>query len=273
MTKTDVARCVNGEKDLLFGLSGSFAMPRMTKNRPMPAILFAAGCGTRLRPLTDRMPKCLAPIHGRPLLSYWLALLSKAGLFPIILNTHHRAEQVREYADSCPWKDRIQLAHETELLGTGGTLLRHRTILREGPFMAIHADNLSIFDVQAFQAAHAERPEGCCLTMMLFRSPTPESCGIVRVDGNGIVREFHEKAVRPPGNLANAAVYIMEPEVFPMLAGSGKKRPDISLDLLPRCLGRIATWRNDRYHRDIGTPESYAAALREFPPPKEGNNP
>jgi mannose-1-phosphate guanylyltransferase len=224
--------------------------------------LLAAGLGSRLAPLTDSVPKCLVPILGKPLLGFWLDLLGEAGAAPIIVNTHHHADAVREFTASSPWRDRILTTHEERLLGTGGTLLAHRERLAGGPFFVAHADNLSRFRVADFFSAHRFRPTGCLMTMMLFRTPTPESCGIVELDACGVVAAFHEKASNPPGNLANAAIYVMEPETLDILAGTGGA--DISLDLIPRCLGRINTWLNQDYHRDIGTPESYAAALREL---------
>ena len=228
----------------------------------VPALLLAAGLGSRLAPLTDSVPKCLAPIHGKPLLGIWLDLLGGAGAAPIIVNTHRHAGSVREYAAASPWRDRLILVHEERLLGTGGSLLANRSVLSRGTFLAIHADNLSRFSMDDFLASHRRRPAGCLMTMMLFRTPTPKSCGIVELDGRGVVVGFHEKPPSPSGNLANAAVYAMEPELLDVLASTGGN--DISLDLIPRCLGRIYAWINEDYHRDIGTPESYAAALREF---------
>lgn len=232
--------------------------------KPVPALLLAAGLGTRLAPLTDSIPKCLVPIHGKPLLSYWLDLLGREGLEPLIVNTHHHAERVREFVAANPWRDKIVLAHEEELLGTGGTLLIQRERLAEGPFFVAHADNLSRFKVADFLAAHRQRPDDCVMTMMLFHSPTPETCGIVERDTLGRVIHFHEKVRRPPGNLANAAVYVMEPEIFDTLRKTEKAKPDISLHVVPPCLGRINTWINDDYHRDVGTPESYRMALKEY---------
>jgi mannose-1-phosphate guanylyltransferase len=233
---------------------------------PVPALLLAAGPGSRLAPLTDRVPKCLVSIQGRPLLSYWLDLLGKAGLAPIIVNTHHRAGAVRDFVAASPWRNRVILAREERLLGTGGTILANRGRLAGGTFFAAHADNLSRFDLAEFIAAHRRRPAGCLMTMLLFRTPTPESCGIVELDRRGVAVAFHEKAANPPGDLANGAVYLFEPEVFVPLASIAAPKPDISLDLIPLCLGRIFTWFNGDYHRDIGTPESYAAAEREFDP-------
>lgn len=233
---------------------------------PFPALLLAAGVGTRLAPLTNHIPKCLVPIHGKPLLAYWLDMLGEAGITPLVVNTHHHAAAVEEFVASSPWKKNVVLAYEEKLLGTGGTLLANKARLGDGAFMVIHADNLSRFNVADFVAAHRNRPDGCILTMMLFRTPTPRSCGIVSLDSRGVVTEFHEKSPNPPGDLANAAVYIMEPDVFDILSATNLPAPDISLDLIPRCMGRIGAWLNADYHRDIGTPESYAAAQREFPP-------
>jgi len=231
----------------------------------LPALLLAAGKGTRLEPLTLSVPKCLVPIAGRPLLDFWLSLCSGAGCTPIIVNTHHLADQVRAHVETSSWADQVLLRHEEALLGTGGTLLACRHLLEKGPFLVAHADNLSLFSLQDFWVAHRQRPDGCLMTMMLFETPSPESCGIVDLDAAGRVRAFHEKVPNPPGRLANGAVYIMEPEVLDLLADCGRPQPDLSLDLVPLCLNRIAVFQNTVYHRDIGVPSSYALAQREFP--------
>jgi len=100
--------------------------------------------------------------------------------------------------------------------------------------------------------------------MMTFVTDNPRQCGIVELDHRGVVTAFHEKQERPPGNIANGAVFFMEPEIFSVLASCKAEQPDISLDVLPECLGRIATWENAVYHRDIGTPQSYAQALKDY---------
>lgn len=230
----------------------------------MPVLLLAAGKGTRLAPLTETLPKCLVPIMGKPLLDYWLEQCLGEKMHPVIVNTHHLAEQVHAHVRATYQPQDVVLVHEPDLLGTGGTVLANRHHFEQGAFMVVHADNLSVFDMQAFIRAHAQRPAGCIITMMVFRTPTPESCGIVELDAQGRVQAFHEKVKNPPGNLANGAVYIMESEALEILAGCGNPHPDISLDLLPVCIGKIATYYNGVYHRDIGTPESYAAAQKDF---------
>lgn len=231
----------------------------------MRALLLAAGYGTRLRPLTDTVPKCLVPIHGRPLLGYWLEQLVTAGVSPLLINLHYLPEKVRDFIAESEYRDHVTLVYEEDMLGTAGTLLKNRHFFCGEPLMLIHADNLSRFDVGAFIERHRMRPASCEITMMTFATPTPESCGIVELDGGGVVQAFHEKVANPPGNLANGAVYIIEPTVFAFLEGLKKEVIDLSTEVLPKFLGKIYTFHNDVYHRDIGTIESYQKANEDFP--------
>jgi mannose-1-phosphate guanylyltransferase len=228
------------------------------------ALLLAAGPGTRLRPITDCLPKCLVPIHGKPLLEYWLDMLLPNGIERVLVNTHYLSRAVRAFVAGSPWRDSIEMVHEDLLLGTGGTVLRNRDFLANGPFMVVHADNLSRFDVGAFIGIHADRPAGVDITMMTFDTDMPQSCGIVEQDERGVIVAFHEKQPKPPGRRANAAVYIFEPSVIGFLASLGKEVIDISTEVLPRYMGRMQAFHNSDYHRDIGTPDSLALAEREF---------
>lgn len=229
-------------------------------------MLLAAGLGTRLRPLTDRVPKCLVPVHGRPLLGYWLDLLLGNGIERAVVNTHYLPAQVEAFVRASPWAPRIVLSPEPSLLGTGGTVLANAGQLGPGAFLVAHADNLCRFDVGGFIAAHRSRPAGCEITMMTFATDDPRSCGIVEQDAEGRVVAFHEKVASPPGNLANGAVYLFEPSVVEFLRATGRTVIDLSTEVIPRFLGRIATFENRDYLRDIGTPEALRRAHAEFRP-------
>ncbi len=233
----------------------------------MRALLLAAGLGTRLRPLTDTVPKCLVPVHGRPLLDYWLDGLFEGAVEEVLINTHYLADAVAHHVAQSQWKDRITLVHEEELLGTGGTVLANRAFFRERAFLVAHADNLTELDVRAFRACHEARPVGVAMTMALFRTDTPETCGIVTLDGRGVVQEFHEKTTEPHGDLANGAVYILEPEVVDFMASLGSRTVDLSTQVIPHFMGRILGYEVAGYYRDIGTTESLERARREFPAP------
>lgn len=227
-------------------------------------MLLAGGIGSRLRPVTDSMPKCLVPIKGRPLLQIWLDQLLPEYISTIVINTHYLALQVEYFVSNSKWKDRIVLVNENLLLGTAGTLLNNRKFFSSSSFMVAHADNLSKFNVLDFIKCHQLRSADTQITMMTFVTDDPTSCGIVELDDENIVVAFHEKIVNPPSNLANAAIYIMEPTVLDFIASIGKSEIDIALDVLPAYLGKIQTFRNDVYHRDIGTIKSYKKANEEF---------
>ena len=230
----------------------------------MKALLLAAGKGTRLRPLTDTIPKCLVPINNKPLLEYWLENLTKVGINEFLINTSYLHDQVENFVMNSKYKDKITLIYEKELLNTAGTILQNKDFFSNETFMLVHADNLSFCNFNDFIDTHKKRKKVCDITMMLFRSDTPSSCGIVELDDNHIVQQFHEKVQNPPSDLANGAVYICEPSIIDFLESFNKKEIDFSIDVLPKYLGRINTFLNNIYHRDIGTPDSYKKAQIEI---------
>lgn len=231
----------------------------------MRALLLAAGLGTRLRPITDQTPKCLVEINGRPLLDYWLELLSTGGIRQALVNLHYLPDVVEKFLARSTHPIDLTTVYERTLLGTAGTILKNRAYFGQGPVMLIHADNLSIFDVRGFIDRYEKRPTEVEITMMTFRTDAPETCGIVELDDRGVVQDFHEKVKQPLGNLANGAVYILSPQVVDFIADLNKEVVDFSLEVLPRYMGRINTYHNDVYHRDIGTVQSLRAAQAEYP--------
>ena len=230
----------------------------------MRALLLAAGIGSRLRPLTTTTPKCLVKVHNRPLLDYWLDLIFQGGVERALLNTHWLADQVRAHVAASVWRSRIDLVHEHTLLGTGGTVRANRDWFKNGAFIVAHADNLTEFDVAGLILAHKDRPEGCVMTMLSFVTDDPSSCGILELDSSNRVIAFHEKVANPPGNLANGAVYIFEPDVIEDIVGLGKDTVDLSTEIIPNYLGRILSVQTSGYHRDIGNLESLRRAHSEF---------
>ena len=226
----------------------------------MKALLLAAGLGTRLRPFTDCWPKCLMPIQGRPLLEYWLESLRGLDVGQVWVNLHYMSEIVKKFLDQPQFVDWVSCIEEPELLGTAGTLRQLSEELQGETVMLVHADNWCQCDFQSFFSRHLNRLESTLITMMTFRTETPETCGIVVIDTQGRVQEFYEKVENPPGNLANAAVYIFEPEVLEWLKQQPSSVTDFSTQVLPYFKGQIGTWENTNIHRDIGTQENLKAA-------------
>jgi mannose-1-phosphate guanylyltransferase len=223
----------------------------------MRALLLAGGLGTRLRPLTENIPKCLVPIKGRPLLDIWLERLTKVGINQFLINTHYLAQQVESYVQSSAYRDQIILVPEKSLRGTAGTLIENIDFFHGQDGLLIHADNYCLADLVAFQQAHFNRPKHCLMTMMTFRTSDPSSCGIVELDHNGIVTGFHEKVSNPPSNLANAAIYILSSELLLQIREDLYFAKDFSVEIVSRLLGKIYSYETAELLVDIGTNEQY----------------
>jgi mannose-1-phosphate guanylyltransferase len=226
----------------------------------MKALLLAAGFGTRLRPLTDLMPKCLVPIKGRPLLGIWLQRLSAAGCGPFLINTHYKTEQIESFLDSSAYRTQVTLTHEPVLLGTAATLIANLDFFEGEDGLLIHADNYCLADFADFIRAHRRRPAECLMSMMTFRTDTPSLCGIVTLDERNVVIGFEEKQEHPSGNLANGAIYILSAELLTKLRLSIPGVTDFSTQVLPGLMRRIYTYETSAPLIDIGTPKTYAKA-------------
>lgn len=215
----------------------------------------------------------MVPLGGKPLLAHWIEAIAcygpsengpQGGVFDeILINTHYLAEVVDAFVSASPWAKRITLLHETNLLGTAGTLRANSERLGESDFLMAHADNASRFSVSNFIKRFREKPKGCVGTMMTFETDAPQSCGIVQVDQAGVVVDYVEKVANPSSNVANAAVFIFNPMIHDIV-GRLPSATDFCADVVPHLVGRINTLHNIEYHRDIGTPASYAQALKDF---------
>jgi mannose-1-phosphate guanylyltransferase len=206
----------------------------------------------------------LVDINGKPLLGYWLDLLFRGGIERVLINTHYLPLMVEKYVRDSAWSSLIDITHEVELLGTGGTILKNKQYFNGDPFLVAHADNLTIFNINKFIKKYYEYSNKADILMMTFDTDRPESCGIVKVDDDGIVNNFYEKVIHPPGNRANGAVYIFKGSVINSIEAINNNAVDISNQIIPKYLGRIATYHNSKYHRDIGDPESLKMARMEF---------
>lgn len=225
------------------------------------ALLLAGGLGTRLRPLTNTIPKCLVDVGGKPLLGRWFDKLENLGCESTLINTHYLANQVHEFLKSSrTYNMEIKTTHEDALLGTCGTLLKNRTFFSGETGLLIHADNATTDNLSELIKAHRSRPPSCLLTMLTFTTNEPTKCGIVELDENNVVVEFHEKVSSPPGNRANGAIYMFEETLFEALDGMRLPLKDFSTHALPQLLGKIYTYHTNHKYIDIGTEDRLAEA-------------
>ncbi|MBL8758497.1 MAG: HAD-IIIA family hydrolase [Phycisphaerae bacterium] len=216
------------------------------------AVILAAGVGSRLRPITDVLPKCLVPVRGRPIVDLWLEKLLRAGVYDVLINTHAHAGQVSAYMDQVNATGLMDVTtfHEPELLGSAGTLAANPAFADDArDLIIIYPDNVSEARLDTFLAAH--RAHGLPATMLLFRAPNPRACGIATLDASGRVVAFVEKPKEPESDLANAGLYAMTADLYREVAGLRGR--DIGFDVLPRLVGRMAGHELNGFHRDIGT--------------------
>ena len=227
----------------------------------MRAVLLAGGLGTRLRPLTDEIPKCLVEVGGRSLLDHWLDAFARAGFSDVLVNTHHLPELVERHLRSRAGRaPTVTVAHEPQLLGSAGTLLAARAFLGGHDFVAVNADNLTDFDITRLVRAH--RDGGAIATLATFHTPTPSRSGILQVD-DGVVTGFDEKPAAPRGDLANAGMYAFSPAVLDLI--DVEMPQDIGYHLVPRLVGRArAVDIGDAYLADIGTHDALAQARHDW---------
>lgn len=231
-------------------------------SKNVKALILAAGIGSRLKPLTDVMPKCLMPIHGTPLLEYWLHDILQAGIDDIHVNVHHHADAVIDFLERPVFRNRISVLRENSLLGTAGTIRALTRELFDCTALVLHADNWTTLDISLFIDYHRRRVRdeaSYLMTMVTFDCEKPHEVGIVEVDSNGRLAQFHEKVQNPPGNKANAAIYLIEPSVISWINARSTVN-DFSTQVIPFFLGRTGIFHNDNVQRDIGRISSLMAA-------------
>lgn len=223
------------------------------------ALILAAGLGTRLRPLTDVMPKPMVPLAGRPLLEHLVRLCARFGVCDLAVNLHYLPHVVMDhFGDGGTFGVRLLYGLEAELLGTAGAVNNFREFFSE-PFLVLYGDVYLDVDLAAFAAAH--EASGATATVGLYRVDNPTECGLVERDATGHITRFVEKPPVAFTDLANAGVYAMSPKVLDVIPETGVC--DFGRDVFPALLaageplyGHVL----DGYVMDIGSPQKYERA-------------
>ena len=201
---------------------------------PVRGMMLAAGQGTRLRPLTERIPKCMVRLGGRPLLEYGIRWLGKHGVTELAINVHHLPEIVTEYfGDGRQWSVRITYSLEPEPLGTAGGVKRMASFF-QGPFFVWYGDNLSTCRLDHLWEQHTAR--GGAVTVALHQRDDPTHGGIVALDAQDRITRFLEKPA--PGEVfsrwVNAGIYVLEPAVLDRIPA--EQAVDFGRDVFPAML-------------------------------------
>jgi mannose-1-phosphate guanylyltransferase len=228
----------------------------------MKAFLLAAGHGTRLRPLTDKTPKCLVSIRGVPILEIWLEICRRTGIDEVLVNVHAHGNVVRDALNHYKKGLKVHISEEPVLLGSAGTLLANRDwVAAEECFWVLYADVLTNANLIRMVELHESRRPTA--TIGLTQVKNPSRCGVVLFDDRSVVQEFVEKPANPKSNWAFSGLMIATPELLETIPH--KASVDLGFDVLPNLAGRMLAYPIQDYLLDIGTTDSYQAAQATWP--------
>jgi NDP-sugar pyrophosphorylase family protein len=182
----------------------------------MRAMILAAGLGTRLRPLTDSVPKALVPVAGRPLVEYSLLWLRSQGIQDVVMNLHHHGEKIRAaLGDGSVYGLRITYSSEDPILDTGGGIKKAQPFLDGETFLVLNCDTILDLDLSILLDTH--RRNQAVATLVLRADPEARRYGIIETDRRGRVRRFLGQPPEVNATLSPfmfTGLQILEPRVF-----------------------------------------------------------
>jgi NDP-sugar pyrophosphorylase family protein len=234
----------------------------------MKAMVLAAGVGSRLRPLTDAIPKALLEVGGVPMIEQVIRRLKGAGVTELVVNLFHLADHVVEFlASRCDFGLRIAFTREAALLDTGGGLKNAAWFFDDGePFLLHNVDVLSDIDFGELLRFH--QTAGALATLAVQRRPSARQlvfdrdgrlCG--RVSPEGV--EWAKGPVGSGERLAFTGIHVIDPAIFLRMTESGAFPITRTYLRLAGEGERIVAYRADgRYWQDIGSPEQLEAARK-----------
>jgi len=235
----------------------------------LKAMVLAAGLGTRMRPLTERVAKPVLPVLNRPLLHWTLELLARHGVNEVVVNLHHLPQTIRSaVGNGKAFGLKIRYSHEREILGTAGGPRHVRRWLGQDPFLLVNGDVLCDLDLSRLVEWHVAR--GALATLALRRNPDPRRYAAVRTNAQGRVVCLPGARRRRAGRAwLFAGVQVVEPRLLERLPEGPRDSirdlyaPLVDADEAILGLEMRGTWL------DMGTPELYrcgqlAALARGF---------
>src|SRR5690606_18922886 len=227
----------------------------------MKALLLAGGLGTRLRPLTEDLPKPMAPLVNRPWLEHLLMHLKREGIEQFVFAVKHYPEVIqRHFGDGSRFGVEIQYAVEKELLGTAGAIKNAESLLSD-QFIVINADVVQMAPLRPLLEFH--RSHRGAVTIGLTQVDDPSAYGVVEQTDTGEITRFVEKPPRheAPSNRINAGIYVMDKEVLKYIPANREvsiERETFPL-LIEQGLGVYGTLI-EGYWMDMGTTDRYRQA-------------
>ncbi len=228
----------------------------------MRAVVLVGGFGTRLRPLTDTIPKPMLPVGHEPMIARLIGRLARGGVTEVVLALGFRPEPfIEAFPGARCGEVALHYAVEPEPLDTGGAIrFAAESLGIDDTFVVANGDVMTDLDVAALVRAH--RARNAEATLHLIRVDDPSAFGVVDIDERGSISAFVEKPApgTEPGNFINAGTYVFEPSVLETIEPG--RALSIERDIFPSIAdaGRLYGHRTDDYWIDAGRPELYRAA-------------
>lgn len=232
----------------------------------MKAMILAAGEGTRLKPLTNTIPKALLPLDGKPFIEHIILWLKKNGIPEIAVNTCHLYEKVEDYLTNCSKFDvEIYISREHKLLGTAGAVKKIESYFTDD-LIIIYGDILSNINLQRMWEFH--KSKGGIATLVTYQAEINRQIGIIQLDRNNRIIHFIEKPESVIDNgMKNGGIYILSKEIFKYIPEG--KICDFGFDVFPVLIkaglpmyGYIP--RDNEYVLDIGDMDRYHGVQKEI---------
>jgi len=222
------------------------------------AVILAGGLGTRLRPLTLKLPKPMVPVRGRPFLEYQLLYLAGFGIKDILLLTGYKGETVEDYfLDGCSLGLRLQYSREEEPIGTGGALALAAGSLEER-FFLLYGDSFLPMDYGDAERAFLDRGKSAMMVVYDNAADTsvPNNVGIN--EETMMVIDYSKQ--KGGMDYVEAGVLVLKRDILEFMPPSGSF--SMETDLFPRLieLGEMTAYKSPERFYDIGT----TARLKEF---------
>lgn len=223
-----------------------------------PAIVLAGGLGTRLRDVVNDLPKCMAPVNGKPFLHYLLQYLSAQGVKHVVLAVGYKREAIMQHFGAMYLNIGIQYSVEEEPLGTGGAIKQAMTLVSDGAYV-LNGDTFFDIDLCALRDFYFDTTSHIALALKPMRNFS--RYGSVIRQGERIV-SFEEKK-RLNHGLINGGAYFLHKRV---MEETGEQKFSFEKDVLEKQVssqmfcGKIF----DNYFIDIGIPEDYARVQADF---------
>ncbi|HLJ92059.1 MAG TPA: nucleotidyltransferase family protein [Gemmataceae bacterium] len=226
------------------------------------AAILAGGLGSRLRSVVADRPKVLAPVYGRPYLTFLLDQLAEAGIAEVVLLTGYQAEQVRSTLGMTYAGMRLVYSQERSPLGTAGAVRWGLAKLSGSTVLLLNGDSYCDVNLAEFRSFHAQRAVD--VSLVLAKAPAQSRFGTVWLDCQGRVERFEEKTADTGGNWINAGIYLLERRLIEEIPV--ERSVSLERDLFPAWIARqrVYGFRCAGRFLDIGTPEAYAEAESFF---------